>query len=251
MSLITFKHIYYRGQIVHENDLYLHKHTVEMLLLYDGNFLQFKRMPSLEELQGAETYLRDYHAKKGQDHVKLLFPENETIPTNIVEYLKESGYDIGCMELYAIQPNQFPSISSVSDIVVKKVTEETLNELYELRYEMDSEISERFASQKRYLHEQNFSNDQFLQIIAYYDNKAVGTVDVIIGEHTAEIDGLIVLESHQKKGIGSQIQKFVMEEFKDKTVILIADGEDTPKVMYKKQNYEYQGLKYEALKIFN
>jgi GNAT superfamily N-acetyltransferase len=250
MRPITFKDIYYRGQIVFENDLFLHKHTAEMLLLYDGNFLQFKKMPSLTELQDAAAYLRDYHVKKGQDHVKLLFPENETIPGIMVDFLKTSGYDIGFMELYAIKPTQFPVITPVSNILVKKVMEETLSELYELRFEMDAEISERFASQKKYLHEQNFTNERFLQVIAYYDNKPVGTVDVIVGEDTAEIDGLIVLDPYQKKGIGSQIQKYVMEEFQDKTVILIADGEDTPKEMYKKQNYEFQGMKYEALKVF-
>lgn len=64
-------------------------------------------------------------------------------------------------------------------------------------------------------------------MIAFYKGKAAGSVDVIIKESTAEIDGLMVHEDFQKKGIGSRLQKSVMDQFKDKTIVLVADGEDT------------------------
>ncbi|WP_040373640.1 GNAT family N-acetyltransferase, partial [Peribacillus psychrosaccharolyticus] len=66
----------------------------------------------------------------------------------------------------------------------------------------------------------------------------------------AEIDGLTVDENFRNKGIGSKLQEFVMETFPEKLVILIADGEDTAREMYKKQNYQYHGFKYEAQKIY-
>lgn len=42
-----------------------------------------------------------------------------------------------------------------------------------------------------------------------------------------------------------------MDSFPKRVVVLVADGEDTPKEMYKKQNYQYYGLKYEAQKIYH
>lgn len=41
-----------------------------------------------------------------------------------------------------------------------------------------------------------------------------------------------------------------MESFPEKTVILVADGEDTPREMYKKQNYQYHGFRYETQKVY-
>ncbi|MHA6260051.1 GNAT family N-acetyltransferase [Sporosarcina sp. CAU 1771] len=76
-----------------------------------------------------------------------------------------------------------------------------------------------------------------------------GCVEVIIADETVEIDDLTVDESFRNKGIGSRLQKFVMESFPNRVVLLVADGEDTPREMYKKQNYNYYGFKYEVQKI--
>jgi len=57
------------------------------------------------------------------------------------------------------------------------------------------------------------------------------------------------LASYQRMGIGSTIQHFVMEHFHTKTVILVADGEDTPREMYQNQNYRFEGFQFEALKV--
>ncbi len=87
-------------------------------------------------------------------------------------------------------------------------------------------------------------------MLALYKGNPAGSVDIIIEKDTAEIDGLVVDEDFQKKGIGSRLQKFVMENFHDKTIILVADGEDTPREMYRRQNYQYHGFKYHAQKVF-
>lgn len=249
MAKLSFRDIFYQGKIVWENDLFLHYHTAEMLLLYNGNFLQFKRIPTLIECQRAIEYLMDFHRKKGQDHVKLLFPENELIVDEIKSFLIEEGFQITFMEMYAIDPALFPKISKNSSIIVEKTTLENWETFLHLKFEMDSDISVRFAEQKRVLHEQNFQDDRFMQFIAFFDGIPAGGVDVIISEETAEIDNLVVLDHFQKRGIGSHLQKAVMDEFPDKTVILLAEGEDTPREMYQKQNYQHVGTKYEALRV--
>ena len=44
------------------------------------------------------------------------------------------------------------------------------------------------------------------------------------------------------------MQRKIMDLFPNKTIILLADGEDTPREMYQRQNYQQQGFQYEALK---
>lgn len=251
MDAITFKNIFYRGRVVFEDELIRHYHTAELLVYYDGNFLQFKRMPRIDEWLRAFEYLREFHVKNGQSHVKFLFPENESIPEELLHTMKSSGFDIGFVELYAIVPSDFPVVPVNPRINIQKVTEENWHDFAQLNFEVDSKFGESFAKGKKAMHERNLMDERFLQLIAYYDNKPAGTVDVIIGKNTAEIDGLVVLDSYQKKGIGTKLQQFVMNELSDKTVILVADGEDTPKEMYKKQNYQYLGKKYEAVKVFS
>lgn len=250
MKQITFDDIYTLGEIVTENDLYRHFHYPEMLTRYDSNFIEFKNLPSLTEFKEAENYLRDFHMKNGQKHVKFYFPANEKPSKELIGYVTNNEYEIGFLELYAIQPKHFPSVRIHPDIEIQVVTEKSLETLLNLKYQHDLQFGSEFAKQKSELIIRQFKDPNILQILAFYKGAPAGYVDVIVSKETAEIDNLTVDEKFQRKGIGSRLQKFVMESFPDKMVILVADGEDTPREMYQKQNYQYLGFQYEVQKIY-
>ena len=73
---------------------------------------------------------------------------------------------------------------------------------------------------------------------------------MILSENTVELDNLIVLHPYRNKGVASRLQQYVMSQFADKIVILAADGDDTAREMYQKQNYQYLGYRYEVLKVY-
>ncbi|MEH7180358.1 GNAT family N-acetyltransferase [Neobacillus vireti] len=246
---VTFESIFTHGHVVVENNLYKHYHFPEMLSRYDSNFIEYKTLPSLDEFKEAESYLREYHLKNGQMHVKFKFPENEKIPMDLVNYLNLAEYDIGFLELYTIQPDQFPAVKDHPDIEVQIVTQKNLMAFLNLQYQQDIVFGSNYANQKAELNKKTFDNPNFMQLLALYKGTPAGAVDVIIKKDTAEIDNLGVDEAFQKKGIGSRIQKFVMDTFHDKTIILVADGMDTPKEMYKKQNYQYLSYQYYCQKV--
>lgn len=246
---ITFENIYIHSHVVVENNLYKQFHFPEMLSRYDSNYIEFKTFPKLDEFKHAEGYLRDYHLRNGQKHVKFKFPVDEKIPVELVNYLNQEEYDIGFLELYAIQPIQFPEVKDNPDIEVQIVTEHNLKAFLTLQYLQDIVFGSNFANQKVELNKRIFEDPNFMQLLALYKGTPAGVVDVIISKDTAEIDNLGVDETFQKKGIGSKIQKFVMDTFEDKTVILVADGQDTPKEMYKRQNYQYLGYQYYTQKV--
>ncbi|MGF3103554.1 GNAT family N-acetyltransferase [Rossellomorea sp. DUT-2] len=250
MKEITFDHIYYPGHEIGENDLYKHIHFPEMLTRYDSNFLEFKKHPTLAEFKEAAHFLREFHQSKGQKHVKFYFPRDTKPTEEFMDYFKREGYESGFNELYSIEPGQFPSIEDHPDIEVKVVTDRELDAYLAFQYREDLEYGEAFANQKVDMHKRNFQNPRFLQLLAFYKGTPAGSVDVIIEDGTAEIDGLMVQESFQKKGIGSRLQQFVMRRFPEKTVILVADGEDTPRLMYQKQNYRCLGFRYEVQKVY-
>ncbi|MGM0751365.1 MAG: GNAT family N-acetyltransferase [Bacillota bacterium] len=244
MKEITFDHIYNPGHEIGENELYKHIHFPEMLTRYDSNFLKFKKHPTLAEFKEAALFLREFHQSKGQKHVKFLFPDDHKPSEELMDYFKDEGYETGFNELYLIEPGQFPILEDIPDIEVREVTEAELNAYLAFQYEQDLEYGPDFADQKVDMHKRNFQNPRLVQLLAFYKGTPAGSVDVIIEDHTAEIDGLMVHEMFQKKGIGARLQQFVMKQFPDKTVILVADGEDTPRLMYRKQNYRCLGFRY-------
>ena len=246
---ITFENIFTLGHVVVENNLYKHYHFPEMLSRYDSNFIEYKTLPSLDKFIEAESYLREYHLKKGQIHVKFKFPENGKVSDELVNYLNLAEYDIGFLELYTIQPNQFPDVNDHPDIEVQMVTKKNLKAFLNLQYQQDIIFGSNYANQKVELNKQIFKDPNFMQLLALYKGTPAGAVDVIISRDTAEIDNLGVDEAFQKRGIGSRIQKFVMDTFQDKTILLVADGMDTPKEMYKRQNYQYLGFQYYCQKV--
>lgn len=251
MKNITFKNIYKAGQLTLENDLFIHVHNPEVLLQYDSNFIKFKKMPTIQEFNESHHYLRTYHENHGQNHVKYYFPEGERITAELENHIKsDTDFTIGYLELFAIQPANFPEVNENADIQIQKVTNETLDGYLKFQYEQNSIHGNDFALQKQGQHVRNFRNENFMQVIGFYKGKTAGSVDVIISEDTAEIDALVVHEDFQRKGIGSHLQKFVMDQFSDKTIILVAEGDDTPKDMYRKQNYQYLGFQYECFKVY-
>lgn len=250
MKKISFEDIYTLGKIVAENAQYRHYHYPKMLTRYSSNFIEFKTLPSLAEFKEAEDYLREYHLKMGQKHVKFYFPENIKTTGELIVYLNDMGYEIGFLELYAIQPKHFPPVKNNPYIDIQVVTDKNLEVLLNLQYQDDLKYGSEYVKQKAEHIKRQFEDQNTQQILAFYKGSPAGYVDVIISSETAEIDNLTVDKLFRNKGIGSRLQKFVMELFPEKIIILVADGEDTPREMYKKQNYQYHGIKYEAQKIY-
>ncbi|WP_042144380.1 GNAT family N-acetyltransferase [Paucisalibacillus sp. EB02] len=247
---ISFKNIDIIGNVIKENNLYKHYHYPEMLNRYSSNFIAFKKMPTLHEFVGTEQFLRDFHLKHGQHHVEFVFPQDKKPTTELDEYLNKQEYSIAKNELYTIEPSKFPEARSIKDILVEQVGMETLKDYLLLQYEQDLKYGENFAKEKQNLLKRNYDSGIVIQIIAYYKGSPAGAVDVILTEGIVEIDNLFVKEPFQRKGIGSQLQRFVMDSYKDNKVILVADGDDTPREMYQRQNYKYVGFQYEALKVY-
>ncbi|GGF14256.1 acetyltransferase [Halobacillus andaensis] len=247
--MITFNNIHRIGHHIYENETYHHYHYPEMLVRYDSNFLQFKKVPTLEEFKEAYSYLRDFHLSKGQKHVKFYLPENEKPDKQLMNYLKDHSFEVGFLELYKIQPKDFPEAAPQADIKLELISEKNLSTFLRLHYEQDVAFGIDFADQKIDLNRRLFHDPSIEMVLAYFNGEPAGSVTLIHTEHTVEIDHLVVEDKFQRKGIGTELQRFVMKRNLHKTVILVADGEDTARNMYRKQNYECIGVQYEIQKI--
>lgn len=249
MEQFNFDSTYTLGECVLETAQYRHIHCPEMLVRYDSNFIQFKELPSLGEFQEVERYLRAFHEQRGQKHLKFYFPADQKVDSELASYLRQQGYHNEVLELYVLDPKTFPKVSPNPQIEIQVVTADTLDDLLKLKYQQDLDFGEAFAQQKQGLTRRNLEASHIQQILAFYQGAAVGYLDVILAEETVEIDDFVVDASHQKQGVGSHLQQFVMATYPERTVLLLADGEDTPREMYRKQNYQCQGFKCAVLKV--
>ncbi|QCR33899.1 GNAT family N-acetyltransferase [Lysinibacillus sp. SGAir0095] len=248
MTSITFNQIHRDGQIVKATKEYEHFHDSEFLSRYDSNLIAWKCMPSTALFKEIEVTLSNFHLLNNQKHLKFIFPPNEKLTNELHNYLLSKNYSIGFLELYSIQPKDFKA-SKNTQIEIQFVKEENIEDFLQLQYHEDLQFGESFATEKQVYLRKQYIKDNVYFIIAYDQMKPIGSVIIIQKDNTAEIDNLFVLDSHQRKGIGSSIQHFVMEHFHNKTITLVADGEDTPREMYQRQNYRLKGFQYEALKV--
>ncbi|GLC89795.1 GNAT family N-acetyltransferase [Lysinibacillus piscis] len=246
--MVTFQQIYRFSTVVAETEDYQHHHQEEMRSRYDSNFIEWLKIPTLQRLKEIEMYQKSYHLERGQEHLKWIFPADEELPVALKEYLQEQGYLMTWRELYAIDPMLFQG-NIQGNAKIQFVDTQTFPHYAALQYEGDLCYGEEFAQQKQWLLQQNQQNPSIHQVIAVLANRIVGSLDLIEAATTIEIDNFFVLEEYQRKGIGSAMQRFVANQFANKTIILIAEGEDTAKDMYRKQGYVYHGKRYEATKM--
>lgn len=246
---ISFKNIAIFAKIEKETEIYTHYVLDEVRDRYDSNFIQFKKIPSLRDLTSIESYLKKYHQSHGRKHLKFVFPQDKEVPMTIRHYLKNESYEIGILEMYAIKPRVFLSIALNNETTIEYVTNKTLSRYLTLHYEDALQWGPSYALGKGKMQERDFHEKRKVQIIARIGDEVVGSTDLIVCKRTAEIDNLYVLPKYQRQGIGTKIQQFVMDNYTNKTIILVADGEDTPREMYTKQGYIYLGKQYNALKM--
>lgn len=245
---LSFRNINIFAQVERETELYRHYQLDEVKDRYDSNFIEFLSTPTLSELKEAMYYLQHKHGQSGRQFLKAVFPQDEDIPLELHQYLLTNQFEIGCLEMYAIEPNCFTCKSIRPEVKIEFVSEKTLEGYLAIHYQDAQQWGEGYAQAKQAMLKRDFEQKRKAQIVALLNGQVIGSVDVIESANTAEIDNLFVLPAYQKQGVGTKMQQFVMKQYVEKTIILVADGDDTPREMYTKQGYTYIGKQLNALK---
>ena len=162
MEKVTYSNIHKEGNQIKETTNWIHIHNAEMLLQYDSNYIQFKAMPTIMEFELVEEYLKEFHQRTGQKHLKFIFPENQKFTKELLDHIvRNLHYDVGLTELYAIDPSEFPALSHIEEILIKEVTEDNFEDYLQLEYNQDLEYGIDFAKGKTEIYRKNFKNPQF------------------------------------------------------------------------------------------
>lgn len=247
--MISFKDIITDGDILETTNRYIHYQTLHKIIQYDSNKIVYKIMPDLHTFKKDEQMLKALHDQHKQPFLKFVFPENERLEEPLSSYLTYRGYEYSWIELYVVTPQKLLK-EPHDDIEVMPTDEDNIVDFLNISYEFDKKFGTDYAELKVEDNKKQFNSDNPIQVISYYKGKPAGILLMWDNEAYVELDSFTVREPMRRLGIGSQMQSFVANYAKGKSVILVADGEDTAKDMYKAQGYQYGGFQYEALKEF-
>ncbi|ASE33424.1 GNAT family N-acetyltransferase [Mammaliicoccus sciuri] len=247
--MVSFKDIETDGKVLTETNRYIHYQTLDKRIQYDSNKIVYKEMPDLDTFKADEAMLKEIHQKNNQPFLKFVFPENETIDIELREYLKLQGYETGWLELYINSEKNFESDDN-QEVEVVLTNEDNIVDFLNVSYEQDEAYGKDYADLKVELNKEQLHSDNPIQVLSYYKGKPVGMLLIWMNEKYVELDSFGVREIYRRLGIGTKMQAFVAEIAKDKPIILVADGEDTAKDMYKRQGYIYSGFQFETLKEY-
>lgn len=243
----TFDQIKKLGKLIAEDQHSKQYHDEVMLTRYDSNYLEFKQMPTVSEFQEGEHKLRTFHELYDQTHVKFKFPPNEVIPAQLLSYFEQEKYAVSFLELYFIEASKFKSDEHHS-VQIEQVTTDNIEVFLKLNYDEDIHYGQQFAQSKQHYLRNSLHRRNEKLLIAFFEGVPAGSVVLYENEESIEIDNIFVTLAMQRKGVGTQIQREIMQMNPTKTIILVADGEDTARLMYQKQGYTFAGFQFEALK---
>ena len=248
MTHITLNDIYVDGVKYSEDNRKIIYLTPGHPLKFDSNTWIYKKMPTISQWTEDLKEQQGYHLNQGSNHLSFYFPENEVLSKQWLDIIRQQGFELGILELYAIEANELRQLPQNNQVIIQQVTEQNIDDYVYIHNYFALPFGEQYAKESAKQIKECFLSDGKNRLIAYLGKKPVGIVDLIITSHTVEIDGLGVMEQYRHNAIGSSIQSHVGKLAKTNPVILVADGEDTAKDMYIKQGYTYLGFRYQILK---
>ncbi|MCC5889477.1 MAG: GNAT family N-acetyltransferase [Alkalibacterium sp.] len=249
--MASFKDLFPYSQLTDSNDFFEQFYNPVVPFRYDSNFFQLLYSPSIEEFKLIETMQIKFSEENSMNHVKFYWPQDTGILTDTLTYLNEREYGLEKLELYTISPADFKG-KATAGWEIKEVQTDTLPLFKEINYSQDLEISESFAEAKQPFYDTLQADERVTLRLVFKDSEAVGSCLTIEKDLTIELDEVFILPAYRHQGAATALQNVIMKEAreKNKLVILAADAEDSPREMYQKQGYSYQGFRIGAVKTF-
>lgn len=249
----TFSNIEIYSEAIEDNEFFMQYINHELPKHYDANFVLLKYNPNLPEFKMIETMHSDYQQANNQQHLHFHWPENTGVFIDIMVYLNEEDYEIGKQELLQIQPENFIKKEQEPSLQLQIVTEETLPIFLKLNYEEDLDQGSAYAEYKEEVYCYQFEQPHVTFLLAEAEGQAVGSLIIISSSNYLEIDNVLTKKACRKQGVATSMVTHVINKAHQdrKTVILVADAEDTPKEMYKRMGFQTISTQIHAQKSLN
>jgi predicted GNAT family acetyltransferase len=246
----TFSVIESFSELIEDNDFFMQYTNQALPNHYDANFVWLKYNPTLSEFKLIESLHNDYQQAINQNHLQFYWPENTGVFIEVLNYLNEETYEIGMQELLHLNLKNFTTNKQAANIHLEFVTKQTLLTFLNLNHKEDLALGKSYAQHKEDVYRYQFQEPHVKFLLALIDGRPVGSLIIISSTNYLEIYNVLTDQDFRKQGIAASMIAHVVNEARQeqKTIILVADAEDTPKEMYKKMGFETIATQIQAQK---
>lgn len=247
-----FKDIFSRAKVALETDSYIIYHTVKSKIYYSGNYLQMKKLPqNIDDLDNYIQASRKFFQDKGVNFIHIALPENMDVDKKLKKYLIKENFNEIVLDLYSLHSDDYNE-EFKSNFSIEELKKLDYSKYLEFQYEIDIELgNEEWAKQNQEFLYNDIKSDNISQIIVKSEDNIVGTVNIIEKDDYIEIDNLYVDKKYRKRGIATDLIRYVIKKFNKRSVILVADFNDTVRFMYERMGFKLQSRKIYWLKTNN
>jgi spore maturation protein CgeE len=222
--------------------------------MYDHNFTLIKKDLGSHDLNNLISEEMDLRKAEHRDFVHLMLLGNITgaKEESVIEKPEISRYGYYAYE--AGNPDFMKGVPGCE--IVKVSTPEMIDDLFYCDLKLDGgRLSEDFCRRRAYRRGQVYLlGEGVFSYICYHQKEPVGKCDLFIFGRTAKIEDFEVLPDHQRKGYGTTILRFLINEALSRgcdLIYLVTDEEDTVKDMYQKLGFRKLGERTELFYLIS
>jgi spore maturation protein CgeE len=246
----TYKKCFSRN---YETDVVVRYRDDNLKDMYNHNFTYIKKaLPSnrLKELIEEETAI---NKGENKDFLRLTMDE---MPG--VDFLEESAGKLSLEHygFYSYSLMKSPDWNVLKGYEIKIVQSSSMVEdLVTMDVTVDSErCGEDFCCRRARRKGKVYLSDETLySYVCYNSGLPVGKCDLYLHEGTAKIEDFEVLPDYQRRGVGTTVLKYLIDQALNggaNTIYLVADEDDTPKEMYLKLGFDKVGETFALFRKF-
>ena len=246
----TFSTIESFSECIEDNEFFMQYTNHDLPNHYDANFLLLKYNPTLPEFKMIETLHFDYQQEVDQRHLHVYWPEDTGLFMDVMGYLSKENYELGKQALLQLDSKDFTYDTQESSIQIQQVNDDALPEFLKLNYAEDLTHGVTYADHKEGVYHYQFQQPHVRFLLATLDGRPVGSLVLIASKDHLEVDNVLTSKAYRKQGVATSMIAHIVNEAQcnHKTVILVADVEDTPKDMYQKMGFHTVATQVQAQK---
>jgi spore maturation protein CgeE len=225
-----------------ENDNFIIFKDEALPDMYSHNCYLIKNKKSKEEMTKMLNEMIDERKNSGKDFLKVEmdFPISHEIYSKLSVKPEISTFHYMGQEV----KNLINPVGNENCVIKKATNLQILNDGIDVDIEANQKAMGEDFAKKRIDRKKLVYEDPLRQLdlyVCYHNDVPIGNCELLIVDNVGKIEDFDILEVYQRKGYGTSLLNFVMDEAIVSGVdyvFLLTDAEDTVKEMYKKFGLE-------------
>lgn len=248
-NIPTFSNIECFSFLIEDNDYFQEYTNLDLPYYLEANFINLKYSPTLREFAIIEEIHKDRQENHNLNYLNIYWPANQGIFPDVRDYLDEQYYQIGMNSLYYL-PLSVTNITNNPQIDIKEVDKNNLKHFIELNHLENIKINHPYNKVMKKYYTYFYKQENTTLYLAYLNKRPVGTLILSETRNFIEIKELLTNHADRKRGVASSLIKFSANKaiLNQKKLFVVADSEDTPRLMYENMGFKFLETKINARK---